>query len=123
FIFDTGLAPAAAGGALAARRRLRAERQRADGAREGARTLAARITAAGLHAWDPDAAVVAVGALGPEDAVAWDADCRTAGLAVGCFRPSSVPDGISRLRLKARGDLTDAQIDYDVRTIADLAPA
>ena len=28
---------------------------------------------------------------------------------VGCFRPPSVPDGVSRLRLTARADLTDAQ--------------
>ncbi|MFF3110054.1 8-amino-7-oxononanoate synthase [Kitasatospora sp. NPDC057904] len=123
FIFDTGLAPAAAGAALAALRLLRAEPHRADRTREVARTLAARLTAAGLHACEPDAAVVSVRAPGPEAAVAWAADCRRAGLAVGCFRPPSVPDGISRLRLTARGDLTDAQIAEAVGTIADLAPA
>ncbi|MEU6974044.1 8-amino-7-oxononanoate synthase [Kitasatospora aureofaciens] len=123
FIFDTGLAPAAAGAALAALRLLRAEPQRADRAREVARTLAARLAAAGLHACEPDAAVVSVRAPGPEAAVAWAADCLRAGLAVGCFRPPSVPDGVSRLRLTARGDLTDTQITDAVRTIADLAPA
>ncbi|MEU4582223.1 8-amino-7-oxononanoate synthase [Kitasatospora aureofaciens] len=123
FIFDTGLAPAAAGAALAALRLLRAEPQRADRAREVARTLAARLTAAGLHACEPDAAVVSVRAPGPEAAVTWAADCLRAGLAVGCFRPPSVPDGISRLRLTARGDLTDTQITDAVRTIANLAPA
>ncbi|MFI8458623.1 8-amino-7-oxononanoate synthase [Kitasatospora sp. NPDC085464] len=123
FIFDTGLAPAAAGAALAALRLLRAEPARAERAREVARTLARQLTAAGLHACDPDAAVVSVRAPGPEAAVAWAADCRRAGLAVGCFRPPSVPDGISRLRLTARGDLTDGQIAEAVRIIADLAPA
>ncbi|MFD7455192.1 8-amino-7-oxononanoate synthase [Kitasatospora sp. NPDC059827] len=122
FIFDTGLAPAAAGAALAALRLLRAEPRRADRAREVARTLSARLTAAGLHACEPDAAVVSVRAPGPEAAVAWAADCLRAGLAVGCFRPPSVPDGISRLRLTARGDLTDQQIADAVRIIADLAP-
>ncbi|GAA4987849.1 8-amino-7-oxononanoate synthase [Kitasatospora paranensis] len=122
FIFDTGLAPAAAGAALGALRLLRAEPQRADRAREVAHTLAARLTAAGLHASAPDAAVVSVRAPGPEAAVQWAADCRTAGLAVGCFRPPSVPDGISRLRLTARGDLTDAQIDDAVRIIAATRP-
>ncbi|NEA05626.1 8-amino-7-oxononanoate synthase, partial [Streptomyces sp. SID10116] len=48
----------------------------------------------------------------------WAADCRAAGLAVGCFRPPSVPDGISRLRLTARADLTDAQIAGAVRVIS-----
>ncbi|MFC8453656.1 8-amino-7-oxononanoate synthase [Kitasatospora sp. NPDC057223] len=122
FIFDTGLAPAAAGAALGALRLLRAEPQRAERAREVARTLAARLTAAGLDASTPDAAVVSVRAPGPEAAVAWAADCRTAGLAVGCFRPPSVPDGVSRLRLTARGDLTDAQIAEAVRIIASTAP-
>ncbi|MEV0535757.1 8-amino-7-oxononanoate synthase [Kitasatospora sp. NPDC050463] len=123
FIFDTGLAPAAAGAALGALRLLRAEPHRAERAREVARTLAARLTAAGLHASSPDAAVVSVRAPGPEAAVAWAADCRRAGLAVGCFRPPSVPDGVSRLRLTARGDLTDDQIADAVRIIASLAPA
>ncbi|MDH6125744.1 8-amino-7-oxononanoate synthase [Kitasatospora sp. GP82] len=123
FIFDTGLAPAAVGAALGALRLLRAEPHRADRAREVARTLAERLTAAGLHASTPDAAVVSVRAPGPEAAVRWAADCRTAGLAVGCFRPPSVPDGISRLRLTARGDLTDTQISEAVRIVGATAPA
>ncbi|MGW7444266.1 8-amino-7-oxononanoate synthase [Kitasatospora sp. NPDC054795] len=123
FIFDTGLAPAAAGAALAALRLLRAEPARAERAREVARTLARQLTAAGLRSCEPEAAVVSVRAPGPEAAVAWAADCRRAGLAVGCFRPPSVPDGISRLRLTARGDLTDGQIAEAVRIIAELAPA
>ncbi|WP_329500321.1 8-amino-7-oxononanoate synthase [Kitasatospora herbaricolor] len=123
FIFDTGLAPAAAGAALGALRLLRAEPHRAERAREVARTLSARLTAAGLVASSPDAAVVSVRAPGPEAAVAWAADCRTAGLAVGCFRPPSVPDGVSRLRLTARGDLTDRQIADAVRIIGATAPA
>jgi len=122
FIFDTGLAPAAVGAALGALRLLRAEPWRAERAREVARTLAAQLTAAGLDASRPDAAVVSVRAPGPDAAVRWAADCRTAGLAVGCFRPPSVPDGISRLRLTARGDLTDAQIAEAVRIIAFTAP-
>ncbi|MET8546645.1 aminotransferase class I/II-fold pyridoxal phosphate-dependent enzyme, partial [Kitasatospora sp. NPDC004799] len=123
FIFDTGLAPAAAGAALAALRLLRAEPARAERAREVARTLARQLTAAGLRACEPEAAVVSVRAPGPEAAVGWAADCRRAGLAVGCFRPPSVPDGVSRLRLTARGDLTDGQIAEAVRTVAELAPA
>ncbi|NUP30250.1 MAG: 8-amino-7-oxononanoate synthase, partial [Streptomycetaceae bacterium] len=38
------------------------------------------------------------------------ARCADAGVRVGCFRPPSVPDGISRLRLAARADLTDADV-------------
>ncbi|MGA5502783.1 8-amino-7-oxononanoate synthase [Streptomyces umbrinus] len=119
FIFDTGLAPAAAGAALAALRLLRREPERATRARAVATTLHERLTAEGLEAVRPDAAVVSVRAPSPELAVRWAADCREAGLAVGCFRPPSVPDGISRLRLTARADLTDGQLDRAVRLIIE----
>ncbi|WP_210586053.1 8-amino-7-oxononanoate synthase [Streptomyces sp. GESEQ-35] len=122
FIFDTGLAPAAAGAALAALRLLRREPERATRAREVARELHARLTAAGLEAVRPDAAVVSVRAPSPEGAVRWAADCRATGLAVGCFRPPSVPDGISRLRLTARADLSEAQIERAVGVIGETRP-
>lgn len=123
FIFDTGLAPAAAGSALGALRLLRREPERADRAREVAVDLYGRLTAAGLTAVRPDAAVVSVRAPSAEEAVRWAADCRTAGLAVGCFRPPSVPDGISRLRLTARADLSREQIATAVATIVASAPS
>ncbi|AEY87952.1 8-amino-7-oxononanoate synthase [Streptomyces hygroscopicus subsp. jinggangensis 5008] len=122
FIFDTGLAPAAAGAALAALRLLERAPERAARAREVAAELHARLTAAGLDAVRPDAAVVSVRAPSPERAVRWAADCRTAGLAVGCFRPPSVPDGISRLRLTARADLSGAEIERAVRVIGETRP-
>lgn len=122
FIFDTGLAPAAAGAALASLRLLRAEPGLAGRARTVAATLHTRLTAAGLTAVRPDAAVVSVRAPSPEQAVKWAADCRAEGLAVGCFRPPSVPDGISRLRLTARADLTESQVDEAVATILRTAP-
>ncbi|MGW4546411.1 8-amino-7-oxononanoate synthase [Streptomyces violaceorubidus] len=122
FIFDTGLAPAAVGAALAALRLLGREPERAARARAVAATLHARLTAAGLDAVRPDAAVVSVRAPSPEGAVRWAADCRAAGLSVGCFRPPSVPDGISRLRLTARGDLSGEQIERAVQVIGDTRP-
>ncbi|TDT39151.1 8-amino-7-oxononanoate synthase [Streptomyces sp. BK208] len=122
FIFDTGLAPAAAGAALAALALLRREPERAGRARAVADGLHARLTAAGLDAVRPDAAVVSVRAPSPEAAVRWAADCRAAGLSVGCFRPPSVPDGISRLRLTARGDLTAEQVERAVRVIVEARP-
>ncbi|MEU3949252.1 8-amino-7-oxononanoate synthase [Streptomyces sp. NPDC029526] len=122
FIFDTGLAPAAAGAALAALRLLRREPERAARAHGVARELHARLTAAGLDAVRPDAAVVSVRAPSPEQAVRWAADCRAAGLSVGCFRPPSVPDGVSRLRLTARADLSGAEIERAVRVIGATRP-
>ncbi|MFB9821218.1 8-amino-7-oxononanoate synthase, partial [Arthrobacter ramosus] len=40
-----------------------------------------------------------------------------AGIRVGCFRPPSVPDGVSRLRLTARATLTPLDIDYACATL------
>ncbi|WP_411070487.1 8-amino-7-oxononanoate synthase [Streptomyces sp. cmx-4-25] len=123
FIFDTGLAPAAIGGALASLRLIAAEPGLAGRVRTVATGLYERLTAAGLTAARPDAAVVSVRAPSPEAALRWAADCREQGLAVGCFRPPSVPDGVSRLRLTARADLTDGQIDRAVETVLRTAPA
>ncbi|MFI8824920.1 8-amino-7-oxononanoate synthase [Streptomyces sp. NPDC053431] len=122
FIFDTGLAPAATGAALASLRLIVAEPALADRARTVATTLHRLLTEAGLTAVRPDAAVVSVRAPGPNEALRWAADCRELGVAVGCFRPPSVPDGISRLRLTARADLTEAEIERAVTTIVRTAP-
>ncbi|MFI8291343.1 8-amino-7-oxononanoate synthase [Streptomyces sp. ms191] len=122
FIFDTGLAPAAAAAALAGLRLIEEEPALAGRARTVATTLYRLLTEAGLTAARPDAAVVSVRAPSPDAALRWAADCREQGLAVGCFRPPSVPDGISRLRLTARADLTDLEIGKAVSTILRTAP-
>ncbi len=122
FIFDTGLAPAAAAGALAALRLLRGEPGRAARARAVARELHRRLTSAGLDSAAPDACVLSVRAPGPDAAVRWAANCRAAGVAVGCFRPPSVPDGISRLRLSARADMTGSDIAKACEVIVQTAP-
>ncbi|WP_328917565.1 MULTISPECIES: 8-amino-7-oxononanoate synthase [unclassified Streptomyces] len=122
FIFDTGLAPAATAAALAALRVLRREPERADRARAVARDFHRRLTGAGFDAVAPDSCVVSVRAPSPEAAFGWAARCRDEGLAVGCFRPPSVPDGVSRLRLTARCDLTDRQVAAAVDVIVRTAP-
>nr|WP_235002599.1 8-amino-7-oxononanoate synthase [Actinacidiphila paucisporea] len=122
FIFDTGLAPAAAGAALGALRLLRREPDRPARALAAARTFHRLLTAAGLDAAPPDACVVSVRAPSPSAAVTWAADCRSAGLSVGCFRPPSVPDGISRLRLTANATLTDEQIATSASLLISTAP-
>ncbi|WP_045879274.1 8-amino-7-oxononanoate synthase [Pseudofrankia sp. DC12] len=105
FIFDTGLAPAAAGAALGALRLLVATPALAARARARAGELA-RIADAPA----PAAAVVSVVLGEPERAVAAAETCREHGVAVGCFRPPTVPPGTSRLRLSARADLTDDDV-------------
>jgi 8-amino-7-oxononanoate synthase len=123
FIFDSGLAPASTAAALTALGILKDERGLPERARTAARTLADRLRAAGLAVSEPDAAVVSVRAPSPEEAVRWADDCRAAGVWVGCFRPPSVPDKISRLRLTARADLTEGELDRAVEVITRCAPA
>ena len=109
FIFDTGLAPAAVGAALAA---LRGAGRRTVAGRGGARRTPRRSPRSCGVADVPESAVVSVILGEPEVALgrgrrrAW-----TAGVRVGCFRPPTVPAGTSRLRLTARASLTDDEID------------
>jgi 8-amino-7-oxononanoate synthase len=110
FIFDTGLAPAAVGAAAAALRVLRAEPALAGAVRGRARELAGVLRARGLRPTEPDAAVVAAPMPSPGLAAERAARLLAAGVRVGCFRPPSVPDGVSRLRLTARADLADADL-------------
>lgn len=107
FIFDTGLAPAAVGSALAALRLMIGE---------PARVRAVLAHAAALGQWcgvpdRPESAVVPV-ILG-DPTVAFNAarSCLEQGVRVGCFRPPSVPEGQSLLRLTARASLTDADME------------
>jgi 8-amino-7-oxononanoate synthase len=122
FIFDTGLAPASVAAALTALSVLKEEPHRVERVREVATTLATELRAAGLTVTDPAAAVVSVLAPSPEAAVRWADDCRAAGIWVGCFRPPSVPDKISRLRLTARADLTDTDLTRAIEVITRHAP-
>lgn len=122
FIFDTGLSPSSTAAALAALHILKDEPTMPERVRSVALTLAARLRDAGLRVTNPDAAVVSVLAPSPEQALAWADACRAAGVWVGCFRPPSVPDGISRLRLTARANLSDAELDRAVEVITRHAP-
>jgi 8-amino-7-oxononanoate synthase len=111
FIFDTALAPASAGAALAALDVLRAEPQRATAVRDHASALAGIVAGLGVETVSPDAAVVPAYLGDPARAVAAAAACLDAGVRVGCFRPPSVPPGRSCLRLTARADLTPTDLD------------
>ncbi|MBS4099786.1 8-amino-7-oxononanoate synthase [Tsukamurella paurometabola] len=105
FIFDTGLAPAAVAAAGAALGELRA-----DPALAGRVLDRARAVAAGIGAPEPTSAVVSLVLGDPERAVAARDACAAQGVHVGCFRPPSVPEGTSRLRITVRADLTDAEV-------------
>ncbi len=127
FIFDTGLAPASAAAALAAVGIIRAEPWRAAAVHRNAASLTAGLAPAHLG-WG--AAVGPVGAPlqtagavqsvpmpSASAALAASQAAHRAGVRVGCFRPPSVPDGVSRLRLTARATLTPDDIDYACATL------
>lgn len=100
FIYDTALAPAAAAAALAAVRVVEGE--------PGLVGDVARASVALAHACgvDPVAgAVLSVPVPGPREAVQAAAACAREGVRVGSFRPPSVPDGVSRLRMTASAPL------------------
>jgi 8-amino-7-oxononanoate synthase len=122
FLFDTGLAPACAGAAHAALGVLRREPDRPAAARRRARQLAVAAAALGQRTTVPAAAVAAVLVGSPAAALAAAQRCGEAGVRVGCFRPPSVPDGISRLRLTARADLTDEDVAWAAQALAAAFP-
>jgi 8-amino-7-oxononanoate synthase len=118
FIFDTGLAPAAVAAAAAALSVLREEPDLAARVRARAAGLAEGLRGAGLPATRPDGAVVSVLVGDPGRAAEAARSLLAEGLRVGCFRPPSVPDGRSRLRLTARADLTDGDSSRAVEAVA-----
>jgi 8-amino-7-oxononanoate synthase len=121
FIFDTGLAPAAAGAALGALELLRANPNLPATARARALDLHRIARGLGLDAIEPAAAVCGIRIGRPEVAVACAAACLQVGVRVGCFRPPSVPDGSSRLRLTAHANLTAEDLDRAATALAAAA--
>jgi 8-amino-7-oxononanoate synthase len=102
FIFDTALAPAATAGALAALEVLRAEPTLPGVVRTRMADLAAALGV------EPSrGAVLSVPMPSPQAAVAAQSAAAAHGVRVGCFRPPSVPDGVSRLRVTVNAGLPD----------------
>jgi 8-amino-7-oxononanoate synthase len=113
FIYDTGLAPASAGAALAALRIVAAGTDRTT------RVLkVASVLAGACGAPEPAGAVLASAMPGPAEAVAAVEAALRSGVRIGCFRPPSTPDGISRLRLTAHAGLTDVELDHAVAVLS-----
>jgi 8-amino-7-oxononanoate synthase len=115
-IFDTGLAPAALGAALAALGVLIANPELP----QRVRRIAAMLADTCDIAERPESAVVSVVLGEPEVVLAAATDCLDRGLRVGCFRPPSVPHGTSRLRLTARASLTAEECDIARRVLTDV---
>jgi 8-amino-7-oxononanoate synthase len=115
FIYDTGLAPAAAGGALAALELLRGRPDLPAVIGERVRALAGAL---GVET--PSGAVLSVPMPSPQVAVAAQAAALEDGVRVGCFRPPSVPDGISRLRITTSAGIPEADWSHATTVLAQV---
>ncbi|WP_442014755.1 8-amino-7-oxononanoate synthase [Paenarthrobacter sp. YAF11_1] len=116
FIFDTALAPPAAAAALAAIGIVRAEPWRSAAVHRNATALAAQLQPVmerlGTVVEPSVGAVQSIPMPSSAAALAASEEASSEGVLVGCFRPPSVPDGVSRLRLTARATLTPVEIDH-----------
>lgn len=124
FIFDTGLAPAPTGSALAAARRILADPGLPMRALQNTKRLAETARSAGWSVNPFDAAVAAIPMPSAEFAVRAQTICAEAGVDVGCFRPPSVPDGIARLRMTGHAGLSDDDfhtIETALRSVKESA--
>ncbi|GAA0799954.1 8-amino-7-oxononanoate synthase [Spirilliplanes yamanashiensis] len=122
FIYDTALPPAVAAGVRAALGVARAGDDLRAELADRAAAIARVCGGAGLDVTVPRGGVVAVTAPGPEAAVAWAADCADRGVAVGCFRPPSTPDGSSRLRLTVNVGVPREAFDRALAVVVECAP-
>jgi 8-amino-7-oxononanoate synthase len=142
FIFDTALPPSVTAGVLTAARiavtspQLRVELR--DRAGYAHRTLAAagfRVrplasARSGVSREDggtvpmaqPAGGVVSVEAPSAEQAAAWASACLRSGVAVGCFRPPSTPDHVSRLRLTVNVGVPREAFENALEKVVEAAP-
>ncbi|QKE83000.1 8-amino-7-oxononanoate synthase [Arthrobacter sp. NEB 688] len=117
FVYDTGLAPAAAGAALAALEVLRDHPELPARLHANAARLAAAL---GIEA--PTGAVMSVPMPGPHETVEAVEAALALGVRVGAFRPPSTPDGSSRLRITAHAHHTAHDLDRAADVLTELVP-
>jgi 8-amino-7-oxononanoate synthase len=116
FIYDTGLAPAAAGAARAALALVAADPDLPALVRGRVCDLADALSVA-----HPAGAVLSIPMASPEAALAAQAAALDEGVLVGCFRPPSVPDGVSRLRVTANARLDDGDWSHARSVVVQVA--
>jgi 8-amino-7-oxononanoate synthase len=122
FIFDTALPPAVAAGVRAAARiaitspELRVELR--------SRSLYAhrRLADAGFRVRPPSGGVISVEAPSAGQAATWASACQRSGVAVGCFRPPSTPDHVSRLRLTVNVGVPREAFEQALEKVIEAAP-
>lgn len=106
FVFDTGLAPGPAAAATCAASIVAREPARIAHLHRAVERLS---VAAAVPA--PPGPILSVPMASAREAALVADRLLEAGVLVGCFRPPSVPDGVSRLRLSARPSTSTADLD------------
>jgi 8-amino-7-oxononanoate synthase len=117
FIFDTGLAPPSVAAALAALTIVRGDPGLGRRAQASAQRLAAMAAGLGFEVPAPAAAVVRITIGAAAAALGAQRICARHGVRAGCFRPPSVPPGQACLRLTARANLTEVDLDTAFRAL------
>ncbi|WP_412539613.1 8-amino-7-oxononanoate synthase [Longispora sp. K20-0274] len=119
FIYDTAPPPAVMAGARAAVGLARGFDIARDELRSRAATASEALDLPGV----PAGGVLSVPAPSPQAAVDWAAACRDKGVAVGCFRPPSTPDGTARLRLTINAGVPRHDFDRALEVVTACAPS
>ena len=114
FIYDTGLAPAAAGAATEALAILAADPTPVARLRQVALALSAAVRQ------EVAGAVSSVAMSSPQAALDAQARCRASGVLIGCFRPPSTPDGSSRLRITASARHSEADLTQALAILGEV---
>ena len=118
FLFDTGLAPGPAAAAAEAARIVASEPGLPGSLAERSDRIAAALAGPGFESGTGAVHSVRVGDAAVATAAA--GELRARGIAVGCFRTPSVPDGVSRLRVTARANQNAADLDRALAEVADV---
>ncbi|HKQ68386.1 MAG TPA: 8-amino-7-oxononanoate synthase [Polyangiaceae bacterium] len=123
FVFSTGLSPLLAAIGLGAVREARADGEGRAHAAAISRRLREGLERLGLVVANQTGPLLPL-VLGDEvRALAWSRALLEAGILVQAIRPPTVPAGGSRLRITARADLSDAQVEVALAAFAEVAKA
>ena len=118
FMFDTALAPSAAGAALAAVRVARADEDRRDWLRRMVRVLGAELSDRGYEVLPADAAILPVMVGDSETALDLAMALRERGVWAPAIRPPAVPRGAARVRVTLMATHTEAHLERAIDAFA-----
>jgi 8-amino-7-oxononanoate synthase len=118
FVYDTGLALPSVAAARAAVQIVLDEPNRIKQLHDRVQRLARA-----LDVPSPDGAVISIVTRSAAHAVEIREAALDRGVLVGAFRPPSVPDGRSRVRITVSSGLSSEQVDYSCSVLSDLLKA